>query len=336
MEEVDMKSVLNRRRLLQVGGAAAMSVSFPSIVPSVAQGSAVRWAALAPGFTVLVTEYIRHHELDRANGFTLGAPTEYSSVPTYYSDFDVGNYDVCIGSWDTFAVRYLGGVPCKYLCTITTAQMINFMTVEGNGVNGVADLAGKVVAAPQSTGTYRMARAVMKEFDGFDLEGQGTVQNVVNPAGSVSVLRAGSAQAGLTWEPNVTNGMSDDPRLKVLYNVGERYTQATGETLPYFGVAVRNELLERDPEIGARISKTFADCLSGILGDIEASVQIVGERTGFPPAVLQEAISSGRLSFEYASMSEESERQVVLNAAEFCARNELLPSVPDEGFFYTG
>lgn len=331
-----MKPILNRRGFLQASGLAVASASIGNIMPSMAQGSAVRWAALAPGFTVLVTEYIRHHELDRANGFSLGSPTEYTSVPTYYSDFDVGNYDVCIGSWDSFAVRYLGGVPCKYLCTITTAQMINFLTIEGSGVDGVSDLVGKVVVAPQSTGTYRLARAVVKEFDGIDLEGEASVQNVVNPAASVSVLRAGSADAGLTWEPNVTNGMSEDARLRVLYNVGERYTEATGHTLPYFGVAVRNELLERDPEIGARISKTFADCIAGILGDVEGAVKIVGERTGFPPAVLQEAIDSGRLSFAYSSMAEEAERQVVLSAAEFCARNELLPSVPDEGFFYTG
>jgi NitT/TauT family transport system substrate-binding protein len=301
-----------------------------------AQSITARSASLIPAFTYLLNQYIRHHKIDQANGFSLAAPIEYTSVATYYSDFDVGNYDICIGSWDTFAVRYLGGVPCKYICTITTAQMINFLTIEGSGINGIADLAGKVIAAPQSTGTYRMARAVVKEFDGIDLEGDATVQNVVNPAASISVLRAGSADVGLSWEPSVSNGMSEDARLRILYNVGDRYTEATGHTLPYFGVAVRNELLERDPEIGARISKTFADCIAGILGDVDGAVKIVGEQTGFPPAVLREAISSGRLSFAYSSMAEEAERQVVLGAAEFCARNELLPSVPDEGFFYTG
>ncbi len=331
-----MKIEINRRRFLQATTLAAAAVPFGRTVPSLAQEASVRWAALAPGFTVLVTEYIRHHELDRANGFSLGAPTEYTSVPTYYSDFDVGNYDVCIGSWDTFAVRYLGGVPCKYVCSITTARMINFMTTVDSGIEDVEGLAGKVVVAPQSTGTYRMARAVVKEFHGLDIESGATVQNVVNPAASVSVLRAGSADAGLTWEPNVTNGLSEDERLRVLFNVGESYENATGSKLPYFGVAVRTAILEKDPEIGNRISKTFADCIAGILGDVDSAVEVVGERTGFRPDVLRDAISSGRLSFEYASMADPAERNAVLGAAEFCVRNELLASVPDEGFFYTG
>lgn len=330
-----MRHNLNRRTLLQAGSAALGSVALGGAVPSLAQGKSVRWASLAPGFTVLITEYIRHHALDQANGFSLGAPTEYTSVPTYYSDFDVGNYDVCIGSWDTFAVRYLRGVPCKYLCTITTANMINMLTTADSGMKDVKDLAGKVIVAPQSTGTYRMSRAVIKEFNGLDIEKDATIQNVVNPAASVSVLRAGSADAGLTWEPNVTNGLTQDGRLQVLYNVGESYAKATGSKLPYFGIAVRNEVLEADPEIGARISKTFSDCIAGILGDVNSAVKIVGERTGFSPDVLLEAISSGRLSFDYASMAEESQRQVVLDAAKFCVRNELLPSVPDAGFFYT-
>ncbi|HWW49665.1 MAG TPA: PhnD/SsuA/transferrin family substrate-binding protein [Xanthobacteraceae bacterium] len=328
---------LNRRHFLQASmGAAAASVPMMAGGSALAQAAKVRWASLTPGFTVLVTEFIRHHKLDQKNGFTLGTPTSYTSVPTYYSDFDVGNYDVCIGSWDTFAVRYVGAVPIKYVCTITTGDMINIMSSSKGSLKSIDDVAGKVLAAPQSTGTYRMARAVLKEFHKIDLETAAKVQNVTNPAASVTLLRAGAAQAALTWEPNVSNAIAEDPNLQVLFNVGASYTKATGESLPYFGVAARRELLESDPKIGARIDGVFRDCIAGILADVPSAVQIVGERTGFKPAVLAEAINSKRLSFKYSSMTDPAARKATQTAIDFCVRNSLIASTPDEGFFFKG
>ena len=84
----------------------------------------VRWASLQPGFTVLPVQYILANDLGRKYGLILPDPAPYTAVSTYYNDFVAGNYDVCIGSWDTFAARYQAGVPLRYLCTITDANMI--------------------------------------------------------------------------------------------------------------------------------------------------------------------------------------------------------------------
>lgn len=323
-----------RRRFLQSGmaaGAFAAALPFPGI--SRAQSNEpVKWASLQPGFTVLVTEYIRHHKLDKKNGFTLADPTVYTSVPTYYGDFVAGSYDVCIGSWDTFATRYLAGVPMKYLCSISTAQMINILAPK-TGAKDLLALKGKTLAAPQSTGTYRIVRAVASEFLNFDIEKEMTVQNVTNPAASVALLRAGSADAALSWEPNITKGIVEDPRLGVIFNAGQTYKEKMGTDLPYFGVAVRNSLIEKDPKIATRVDAVFRDCINGILGDVTAAVAIVGERTGFDPKVLQDAISSRRLHFHFASMSDAKERKTMTDASQFFAKNKLLPKAVDDGFY---
>jgi NitT/TauT family transport system substrate-binding protein len=325
---------LSRRTLLQGGAAlAAGAVVSPfGTTGAFAKDEAVTWASLTPGFTVLITEYIRYHKLDEKNGFKLAKPTVYTSVPTYYGDFVAGNYEVCIGSWDSFALRYLKQVPIKLLCTITTAQMIGILASRKSNIKSVKDLAGKLVAAPQSTGTYRIARAVLKEMAGFNLEKQAKVQNVTNPAAAVSLLRAGSADAGLTWEPNVTNGLAADPDLQVVFDVGKAYKQKTGRDLPYFSVAIRDELLKKDPHIAAKVNSVFKDCINGILGDVDGAMKIVGERTGFDPAVLKRAIKSGRLDFKYASMADAGAQKTIGTAAEFFFKAGLLPKVPDGNF----
>ena len=206
---------------------------------------------------------------------------------------------------------------------------------KGTGVDTIEDIRGKTVAAPQSTGTYRVSKAVLKEMRGIDLEGEATVQNVTNPAGSVALLRAGSAEAALTWEPNVSQGMADDPNLQVIYNVGEAYAEKTGRDLPFFSVVVREDLLNREPGIGPKIDAMFRDCINGILGDVDSAVQIVGDRAGYKPEVLKEAITSGRLSFKFGSMTDPAAVDAVKSAAEFFVRNGLMDSVPDDGFFVT-
>jgi NitT/TauT family transport system substrate-binding protein len=325
-------SGLSRRTLLR-GGAALAGAGLLRV--RVAAAADVRWASLTPGFTVLLTEYIRYHKLDEKHGFQFAEPTVYTSVPTYYGDFDAGNYDVCIGSWDTFAVRHAGGVPIKLLCAVTTAEMISILARK-DGPNNVAELKGKVLAAPQSTGTYRMAKAVVKDFLGFDLEAAATVQNVTNPAASVTLLRAGSADAALSWEPNISTGLAQDSSLRILVNIGEVYRRKAGASLPYFSVAARDDLIKRDAQAVGRIDGVFKDCIDGINGDPKEAVAVVGERTGFPPAVLENAISSQRLRFVYGSMSDSGARKNLLAASEFFVRNQLLPKVPDDAFFAAG
>src|SRR5882757_8023014 len=171
-----MTGNLTRRDFVGAAAAAAGAL-IPLARPALAQAAIpVRWASLQPGFTVLPVQYILANALGRANGLSLPDPAPYTAVSTYYNDFVAGNYDVCIGSWDTFAARYQAGVPIRYLCTISDANMIALLAPK-SGVSDVANLKGKTIAALQSTGTYRMVRALIKEAFGFDMEKDATIQN---------------------------------------------------------------------------------------------------------------------------------------------------------------
>lgn len=326
--------VQSRRSFLALSLGAAVTAGAGGFVPSMARAQPIelKWANLAPGFTTLVTNYMLAKGIDKANGLNLGKPIGYVSVSTYYADFIAGNYDVCIGSWDTFAARYLAGVPLQFLCSITTARMINIVTPP-SGVSTIRALEGKTLAAPQSTGTYRMARAVIKELDGIDIETSMKVQNVDNPAAPITLVMANRADAGLSWEPNISVGLTREPGMKVIYNVGSEYQKKFGVDLPYFGVAVRKEAVARDPQLVARLNKAFADCLKGITGNVDEAVEIAGANTGLPVEVLKLAISSGRLQFKHVSIGDDEGKRTLKVAADFLVRNKLLPRTIDDGFF---
>lgn len=329
-----MSEILTRRDFICAATAAASSItSLSGSGNALAQAAIpVRWASLQPGFTVLPVQYILANKLGQKNGMELPDPSPYTAVSTYYNDFIAGNYDVCIGSWDTFAPRFLAGVPIKYLCTITDANMIALLAPK-SGVSDVAQLKGKIIAALQATGTYRMVKALIKEAHGFDIEKEATIQNVDNPAASVTMVMADRADAGLSWEPNITTGMQKRPDLRVIFNAGDAYEKLAGRTLPYFGVAVRKELLDKYPGIAHRIASMFGECLSGINSDTSKAVDLFGSRTGIAPEVMKEAMGSKRLTFTYRPMSHAASRESVVKASEFLARNGLLPKAVDDGFF---
>jgi NitT/TauT family transport system substrate-binding protein len=310
--------------------SAAASLGVPSLAR--AQGAGLRWANLAPGFTTLVTDYMIAKGLDKANGLNLGKPTAYTAVTTYYNDFVAGNYDVCIGSWDTFAARYQAGVPVQYVCSVTNANMINIVAMD-DALTSIKGLSGKTFAAPQSTGTYRMMRALIKELDGFDIETQTSIQNVDNPAAPITLLMANRADAALSWEPNISVGLKRMPNMKVLYSAGPAYSKKYGVDLPYFGVAVRKEVAQRDPQLVARLNKAFGDCLAGINGNVEEAVNVAGANSGIPADVLRDAIASNRLQFKHVSMADDAGKQTVRLGSQFLQRNGLLPKVIDDGFF---
>jgi NitT/TauT family transport system substrate-binding protein len=329
-----MSGILTRRDFVCAVAATAGSLSsLANARPALAQSTVpVRWASLQPGFTVLPVQYILANQLGQNNGIELPDPSPYTAVSTYYNDFIAGNYDVCIGSWDTFASRYLAGVPIQYLCTITDAGMIAMLAPK-SGVTDVTQLKGKTIAALQSTGTYRMVKALIKEANGFDIEKEATIQNVDNPAASVTLVMADRAEAGLSWEPNITTAMQKRPDLRIIFNAGEVYQKLCGRSLPYFGVGIRKELLDKYPGIAGRLATIFAECLGGINADTSKAVDLFGNRTGIAAEVMKEAMGSKRLAFIYRPMTDASSRDSVIRASEFLARNGLLPKAVDDGFF---
>jgi len=154
-------------------------------------------------------------------------------------------------------------------------------------------------------GTAEVVDATLKAFR-FDIEKEATIQNVDNPAASVTLLMADRADAALSWEPNITTGLMKKPDLRVILKAGDVYRRLSGGLeLPYFGVAIRKELADANPGIVAKVSKVFEDCLSGINADTAKAVDLFGSKTGVAPDTLKEAMSSKRLAFNYRPMSDE-------------------------------
>ena len=327
-----MSTGWDRRRMLAAGAGTALAMSAGV---SRAAGKPGRWAYLTPGFTVLLVKYLVAKNLLEKHGVTLEAPQEYASVSTYYNDFAAGNYDVSVGSWDVFAARYQAGVPIQMLCTITSADMIYIVTGEKE-IKSLADLRGKTLAAPQSTGTYRLVSALAKASFGLEFGKDIAIQGVDNPAASMTLVMADRADAGLSWEPNISAALKRRADLRTIFNAGAAYREMTKGELPYFGIAVPREWAKQNPDQVKGLRAALAECLAGINAEPDDAVKLVGNAAGFPPDAMADALKTKRLGFKYGDLSDPAQRENMLKAGQFMVSNGLLTKPLDAGFFVPG
>lgn len=316
-----------------VAGAAAMtaSLSAPAIVRA-QENFTARWATATPGFTVAFYDYIRDNKLDEKHGLRFPEPILNTSIGTLFNDFVAGSYELMIGSWDPFLTRYQGGVPCQLLCTLMTADMIGLVATE-KGPRNVADLKEKVVAAPLQSGVYRMTRALMKEFEGVDIEATARVQNADNPAQGVTLVIADRADAALAWEPMISSGVARRKDLSVIYSAGGAFRDKTSRDLPYFCVNARKELLDRTPGLASKLNAMFADCVAGIEANFDKVADTYATRMRVEADVLKAAKQAGRLKLKYAAASDPEIQKTITLASEILARQGVVGRPADAGFF---
>jgi NitT/TauT family transport system substrate-binding protein len=320
---------LSRRQVTHGLGAALAFAGAPAFAEEMPRLS---WATFTPGFVPAFMDYTLAKGFDRASGVVLDPPKPYSSLTSYYGDFVAGAFDICFGSWDTFAVRSFAGVPMRYLCGINPGNLLNIVTMSET-IKSVEDLRGKTLAAPTSSGTFRLMKSLVHSFYGIDLEKETSIQTVDHPLGGVTLVLADRADAAVTWEPSVTIGMSKNVRLRVLLNMGEAYEKHEGAVMPFLGLAIRQQALDRNPGIAERLFKTFAAAVDGMNKEPDAAYGASEKTTGLPASTLVKATQSGRLKYSFASMGDPSARRAVIRSSEILATEKDLPKPVPDAFF---
>lgn len=310
-----MKTAINRRNLMTL--ATGFAICRPSILRAT-EPDRVRYAALSTGFSVIIDEYMSAKRFDRKHGIDMSSVNSYASVGSYLNDFAAGTFDLAVAGWDSVAELRHRGVPVQLVSTLVTADMIHLLGTR-DSPNSIADLKGQSIAAVMASGTYQLAKVLIRALHGLELEKDITVQNVPNPAQAVTMLMAGNAPAALVWEPNVSIGMARDKTIKPIFNFGEGYRQKTGADLPYFGIGVRKDVLKGD--LGARIAASIAECVAAINADPAEALDLAARKLKVEPAILRSAYDSRRLRFLGGSMNKADDRQSVVNAAAFFKNN---------------
>ncbi|MGZ3410898.1 MAG: ABC transporter substrate-binding protein [Xanthobacteraceae bacterium] len=328
-----MPKMISRRGALRNAGAlaATASIAKPAILLGQAAMPRVTYVTLATGFNVILNEYMAAKRFDLKHGVNIDVINSYVSVTNYYNDFTAGTFELGIGAWDTWAARFLAGVPLKLVATITDYDMLYVVAMQG-GPKSVEDLRGKTLSATLSSGAYRVTKHALSAFHKMEAGKDYKVQNTESPAGAVAMVLGGSAEGGLTWEPNVSVGLEREPKLTTIYNVGEDVQKNAGIALPYFAIALRDEAEKRSPGVAKKVAAAFDECVRGVMANPEEAAKLSADKMKVSQAALLSAFTSKRLVFKPMSMDNPAGREALLKAAEYLAKNGVLEKAVGSDF----
>ncbi len=326
-----MKTTVTRRRFLGSASAVGLAVGAPYVVRA-AEPIRLRAPGLASGFSAVISNYLAAKRTDLKNGLDIDYAVTYTSVRNLYNDFVAGNLDISAGTWDSFAHRYLKGVPAELACIITTGQMAGMFTGP-DGPRTLEDLRGKTLAAMQVSGTYRLTKLILESYSGMKLEKDIEVQNAPNPVATLSLVMAKRADAALTWEPSLSLGLKKLPGSRVFFNVGEYYKSHAGRVFPYMCLALRSDTVARHPDLPKRVIATYGELFELMGNNLEEAATLTAAKTKMSVPVLMEAFNSGRMRFEMRSMGDAEHRADVQALADYMTGRGVFKRKVDAGFY---
>jgi len=308
---------LSSGRPRRAGAAAPIRVSSPS---------------LTIGIASIFTGYLTAKGFDREQGLEVVTEQAYVDPNTYYGDFVAGRFDIAIGSWDTFAARYLQGVPIRLVSTVTTADLVGIL-VRKDGPKSVAELRGKQMAAPKATGTYRLIGALLKRFHNLTLETDIPVLNVPSPATAVTYVLADRADGALAWEPSLSLGLQKQPDARIVYNLGEDYRAHTKEALYFFSFAAQKAFLDRNPGVDQRLVAAFKRTSEALARNVDEAVALAAKTMKIEEEPIRLAFKSGRIALS-VDAPVGATRDALRRQCDFFTESGVLPKKVDDGFFH--
>ena len=332
-----MSHSISRRDLIERAGASALTLGAAALPPFATSARAqdlvaVKTGTLFGGWAHLGNDTLLELGFDKKHGFQMTNTQTYNVLATYYADFAKGSFDVSVGAWDFFARAYMQGAPMRIIGMISEGTQAGFLG-RADGPKTIKELKGKTVAAMQASGTFQMAKAFIKEFDGLELEKDINVQNAPNPPGTVALVAGNRADAALTWEQSLSLGLDMVKDSRVFANLGDYYTEHTKRSMPYFAIGMHQSGIDRMPKGSvAKLVGLFDDLAKWINGNVDA-YSARATRIEVQPKVIKTAIESGRLKFQMRSAADPKNREDVLVAAELLTKAGMFPRKLDEGIF---
>lgn len=325
------RQLLSRRDTLAgIGSAGALALA--GCLGNGGQSETVGTARLSAGATSLVAPIIVTEELDAEHGFELEVAVR-DSISAYYGDFVSGSYNTLPFGIESAAARFNQGVDLSVIGGFTYSSM--WWVTNEPGINSVEDFAGETVAVPLGSGSFAVADAVVREQTGQSVEElAGDVINAPGPGGSPPEVLTGNASVGLSWEPALSNFLTQDNDLEAIIDVRDEYRQLFDADSFHLLWAVRDSLIEDDPEAVSELFDASQEVAALYGSDLEGTIETVVEETENETEPLVESFESGRLEFAMDPLDEL--RDDINTQLEVFEDLGLIDEIPGEALFYEG
>lgn len=282
---------LSRRRLLALGGLAALAPALAACADGASQGEAasssgapgkLRYGVVGNGRTG-VPAALRHGlgdaDLSKATGGAkITWSTGFTATLPMMEAFSAGSIDFSFATATAVIYAIGGGVPIVPLAAYPLpADEVEILVPEGSSIRGAADLKGKRVADQKgTTGTYSLIRYL--ETAGLRLDDVAYVN--LAAADAESAFANGKVDAWISWQPAIG-----------LARARHKARSLPGVKTYDYGFYVASEsFVEAYPKAAANAVRAVRDAQRHINAHPEKSVEFFAELGGFGSDALEREV----------------------------------------------
>jgi NitT/TauT family transport system substrate-binding protein len=312
---------------LGTAAAAASGIFHPAI--ALAQSKVGAGGLAPPSNGSFLIPIIRTLGLDKKHGTELDIHL-HNDQGVLYSDFAAGRSSHIYSVIFAGANFYERGLPVRLLfnyCTFNAA-----LVSKDPKITKPADLKGKTIAAPTSSGFYGMAILFLKQH-GLDPRRD---LNIINapPSGVQTYLLADKCDAGLLFDPGLSNFLTKGFHLVGDINAGIRSALKMPANAPIWGsgVTAHKAWIDEDPKRAIAVYRVCKDAVDFYNSNGAEADKMISEFAKVPLEAMQK---SRELKITEWSVTTGPAEKANLDALfRGYKEAEFLKNVPDDGFYY--
>lgn len=185
---------------------------------------------------------------------------------------------------------------------------------EGSGIESVADLKGKKVAASSGTALHQLL-LLMLESEGM------TIDDIeyysMNSTEYLPAVASGEIDAVVVTEPERTNALNE-------YNMYQVCDASEYKTIINV-ILAGNEFLEEHPDVAVRMMKVFEEANTWVKENREEAIDIVAESGEVP----RETLESIYDTTEFSTVFSDEQVDSLMKTVDFLYNQEVLLTKPE-------
>ncbi len=229
---------------------------------------------------------------------------------------------------------YNKGVDIK-LTNVNTWGITYFVTSDEN-IKEWSDLKGKTIYVPLKSSPPDIVLKYFLNANGINPDEDVTLQ-YASTSEVAQLLKSGQAEYGVLLEPQVTNCIKGNDKLRVAFSYDEEWKKVMNDkekTIPNAGFGVSGEFINSNPQIVKKFEEEYEKALNYLLENPETAGKLAENNLGMNKDITADAMSRIGLMYKSAVDSIDDLNDFYKVLYDFDP-STIGGNIPGEDFYYS-
>ena len=229
---------------------------------------------------------------------------------------------------------YNKGVDIK-LTNVNTWGITYFVTSDEN-IKEWSDLKGKTIYVPLKSSPPDIVLKYFLNANGINPDEDVTLQ-YASTSEVAQLIKSGQAEYGVLLEPQVTNCIKGNDKLRVAFSYDEEWKKVMNDkekTIPNAGFGVSGEFINSNPQIVKKFEEEYEKALNYLLENPETAGKLAENNLGMNKDITADAMSRIGLMYKSAVDSIDDLNDFYKVLYDFDP-STIGGNIPGEDFYYS-